>query len=146
MCFRKSLRSTFHISRLRNSGIDPDDYISFCSLRTHSSLLKIPVTELIYVHSKLTIVDDRLVICGSANINDRSMLGDRDSEVCLLIEDQEFEAGVLDGRPVESGRFAGAMRRFLMKEHLGLLGGDRIANDNLVQVRTCGKSFCLLNQ
>ena len=54
---------------------------SFCSLRTHSTLLNTPVTELIYVHSKLLIVDDRLVICGSANINDRSLLGDRDSEV-----------------------------------------------------------------
>ncbi len=30
---------------------------------------------------QLTIVDDRLVICGSANINDRSLLGNRDSEV-----------------------------------------------------------------
>ena len=40
-----------------------------------------PVTELVYIHSKLMIVDDRLVICGSANINDRSMLGSRDSEV-----------------------------------------------------------------
>jgi hypothetical protein len=35
------------------------------------------VTEQIYIHSKLLIVDDRLVICGSANINDRSMLGKR---------------------------------------------------------------------
>ena len=61
---------------------------SFCSLRTHSTLLNTPVTELIYVHSKLLIVDDRLVICGSANINDRSLLGDRDSEVvtCLICQ------------------------------------------------------------
>jgi phosphatidylserine/phosphatidylglycerophosphate/cardiolipin synthase-like enzyme len=44
------------------------------------------VTELIYVHSKLLIADDRLVICGSANINDRSMLGKRDSEVAVIIE------------------------------------------------------------
>lgn len=44
------------------------------------------VTELIYIHSKLLIVDDNLVIAGSANINDRSMLGDRDSEVALVIE------------------------------------------------------------
>ena len=29
------------------------------------------------------IVDDRIVICGSANINDRSMCGDRDSEVSV---------------------------------------------------------------
>lgn len=44
------------------------------------------VTELIYVHSKLLIVDDHLVICGSANINDRSMLGKRDSEIAVIVE------------------------------------------------------------
>jgi phosphatidylserine/phosphatidylglycerophosphate/cardiolipin synthase-like enzyme len=44
------------------------------------------VTELIYVHSKLLIADDKLVICGSANINDRSMLGKRDSEIAVVIE------------------------------------------------------------
>lgn len=44
-----------------------------------------PVTELIYVHSKLLIADDKVVICGSANINDRSLLGKRDSEVCVMI-------------------------------------------------------------
>lgn len=32
------------------------------------------------------IVDDRYVICGSANINDRSMEGNRDSELCLIVE------------------------------------------------------------
>jgi phospholipase D1/2 len=44
------------------------------------------VSELIYVHSKLLIADDRLVICGSANINDRSLLGSRDSEIAVVIE------------------------------------------------------------
>ena len=29
------------------------------------------VTEQIYVHAKLMIIDDSVVICGSANINDR---------------------------------------------------------------------------
>ena len=38
------------------------------------------------MHSKLLIADDRLVICGSANINDRSMLGKRDSEIAVIIE------------------------------------------------------------
>ena len=37
----------------------------------------------IYVHSKLMIIDDRIVVIGSANINDRSLLGSRDSEVWL---------------------------------------------------------------
>lgn len=32
------------------------------------------------------IVDDRIVICGSANINDRSMLGKRDSEIAVIIQ------------------------------------------------------------
>lgn len=33
-----------------------------------------PVTEQIYVHAKMMIVDDRVCIIGSANINDRSMV------------------------------------------------------------------------
>jgi phospholipase D1/2 len=48
------------------------------------------VTELIYVHSKLLIADDQLVICGSANINDRSMLGKRDSEIAVVIKVCEY--------------------------------------------------------
>jgi len=47
-----------------------------------------PVTELIYVHSKLMIVDDEKVLIGSANINDRSLLGSRDSEIAIVIEDE----------------------------------------------------------
>jgi phosphatidylserine/phosphatidylglycerophosphate/cardiolipin synthase-like enzyme len=41
------------------------------------------VRGMIYVHSKLLIVDDEFIVLGSANINDRSMLGDRDSEICV---------------------------------------------------------------
>lgn len=44
---------------------------------------------MIYIHSKIMIVDDKKMIIGSANINDRSMLGKRDSELALLIEDKE---------------------------------------------------------
>ncbi|KAL8233757.1 hypothetical protein R6Q59_019857, partial [Mikania micrantha] len=35
------------------------------------------VTSQVYVHSKLMIVDGRITIIGSANINDRSLLGHR---------------------------------------------------------------------
>jgi phospholipase D1/2 len=46
-----------------------------------------PATEQIYIHSKLMIVDDDIALIGSANINDRSMLGSRDSEMAIVVED-----------------------------------------------------------
>lgn len=36
------------------------------------------------MHSKLMIIDDRLAVIGSSNINDRSLLGSRDSEVLYV--------------------------------------------------------------
>lgn len=38
---------------------------------------------MIYVHAKGIIVDDELVIMGSANINQRSMDGSRDTEIAM---------------------------------------------------------------
>ena len=35
------------------------------------------------------IIDDRIALIGSANINDRSMMGSRDSEIAVVIEDQK---------------------------------------------------------
>ena len=50
---------------------------------------KTPLTEIIYIHSKCMIVDDKYVIIGSANINDRSMLGNRDSEIAIMVQDND---------------------------------------------------------
>ncbi|XP_053671611.1 phospholipase D2 [Anopheles nili] len=113
------------LARLQAAGIEkPGEYISFHSLRTNSMLNGIPVTELIYVHSKLLIADDKIVICGSANINDRSLLGKRDSEVCVLITDESFEEGRMNGESYPCGIYAGKLRKFLFREHLGLLEPD----------------------
>ena len=60
--------------------------------------------EQIYVHSKVFISDDQIAIIGSANLNDRSLLGGRDSEVGVFIEGQEF---------------ARSARLRLWSEHLG---------------------------
>ncbi|XP_050299678.1 phospholipase D2 [Anthonomus grandis grandis] len=110
------------LNRLKTAGIDdPSEYISFYGLRNHSRLNSEPLTELIYVHSKLMIVDDKTVICGSANINDRSLIGKRDSEIAVIIEDETFEDGIMDGKPYPCGKFAGGLRKYLFKEHLGLL-------------------------
>ena len=39
--------------------------------------------QMIYVHSKMMIVDDAYIIVGSANINERSMAGTRDTEIAV---------------------------------------------------------------
>lgn len=39
------------------------------------------------------IVDDRLAIIGSANINERSQRGDRDSELAAVIRDTDMMDG-----------------------------------------------------
>ena len=51
--------------------VDLSNYISFHTLRTHDVLHNRYVTEPIYVHCKAMIVDDKVAIIGSANINDR---------------------------------------------------------------------------
>ncbi|GIZ46370.1 hypothetical protein CKM354_000949800 [Cercospora kikuchii] len=79
------------------------------------------VSEELYIHSKLLIADDRVVICGSANLNDRSQLGDHDSEIAIIIEDnQEFDSQ-MGGRPWKSKVFASTLRRQIFRKHLGLL-------------------------
>ncbi|KNE58807.1 hypothetical protein AMAG_04357 [Allomyces macrogynus ATCC 38327] len=82
------------------------------------------VTEMVYIHTKLMIVDDRHAILGSANINDRSMLGDRDSELAIVISGQG-DAWVPmggDGQEVVVDSAIHDLRMKLMKEHLGQLG------------------------
>ncbi|KAG5645727.1 hypothetical protein DXG03_005423 [Asterophora parasitica] len=79
------------------------------------------VSELLYVHSKLMIVDDERVIMGSANINDRSQKGDGDSEICLVVEDDNRIDSIMDGQPYKASRFAATLRRKLYREHLGLI-------------------------
>uniref|UniRef100_A0A671Y019 Phospholipase n=1 Tax=Sparus aurata TaxID=8175 RepID=A0A671Y019_SPAAU len=95
------------------------NYISFAGLRTHAELEGRLVTELIYVHSKMLIADDNTVIIGSANINDRSMLGKRDSEVAVIIEDSEKVASVMDGQEYEAGAYALQLRLECFRTILG---------------------------
>uniref|UniRef100_A0A8D0AEI2 Phospholipase n=1 Tax=Sander lucioperca TaxID=283035 RepID=A0A8D0AEI2_SANLU len=95
------------------------NYISFAGLRTHAELEGRLVTELIYVHSKMLIADDNTVIIGSANINDRSMLGKRDSEVAVIVEDSEKVASMMDGQEYEAGPYALQLRLECFRTILG---------------------------
>uniref|UniRef100_A0A2K6AW65 Phospholipase n=1 Tax=Macaca nemestrina TaxID=9545 RepID=A0A2K6AW65_MACNE len=97
------------------------NYISFCGLRTHAELEGNLVTELIYVHSKLLIADDNTVIIGSANINDRSMLGKRDSEMAVIVQDTETVPSVMGGEKYQAGRFAQGLRLQCFRVVLGYL-------------------------
>ena len=87
---------------------------SFCPLYFPSCFYH-QVSELIYVHSKMMIVDDRQVIIGSANFNDRSLNGKRDSELAVVVEDTHLIDSVMNGQTYRAGKFAYSMRTALFK-------------------------------
>ncbi|XP_031439630.1 phospholipase D1 isoform X2 [Clupea harengus] len=108
------------ISQLRQEmGDQWMNHISFGGLRTHTELEGRLMTELIYVHSKMLIADDNTVIIGSANINDRSMLGKRDSEVAVIYEDTETVTSVMDGEEYQAGPFGLNLRLECFRMILG---------------------------
>ncbi|CAG8498943.1 7241_t:CDS:10, partial [Ambispora leptoticha] len=87
----------------------------------HQDVNKGYVTEELYIHTKVMIVDDRYVICGSANLNDRSQLGNRDSEVAIWVEDTLTVSTRMNGENYQASKFAYTLRCSLFKEHLGLI-------------------------
>lgn len=108
--------------RLKSIGIEPEDYIQFYSLRQWGRLgpRKTLVTEQLYIHAKCMVVDDRIALIGSANINERSMLGNRDSECAAVVRDTDMVWSTMNGKPYQVGRFPHTLRMRLMREHLGL--------------------------
>lgn len=92
-CQNRSIcRGTTSIfGRLLAEGINPADYITFFSLRQWTKFSSGQLaTEQLYIHAKTMTVDDRLTIIGSANINERSQMGDRDSELAVIIRDTDM--------------------------------------------------------
>lgn len=78
------------------------------------------VTEQCYVHSKLLIVDDAVAIIGSANCNDRSLLGTGDTEIAAVIVDGEAKRMDLgNGVQVITRTFARELRLKLWRKFLG---------------------------
>ena len=119
----------FIYKKLETAGILKSDipkYFKVYGLRQCDILDGCFVTEVIYVHSKLMIVDDRVTIIGSANINDRSMSGKRDSEVAVMVKNTTLIGGRMNGEPYGVGKFSHNLRCCLMMEHLGLLDAQSI--------------------
>ncbi|KKN69239.1 hypothetical protein LCGC14_0443280 [marine sediment metagenome] len=100
---------------------DWSKYLTLLNLRTWGELSGKVVTEQIYVHSKLLIADDRVAILGSANINDRSLLGSRDSELAVVVRDSSAINVALDGvTPSQVSKAVYELRVALWKKHFGL--------------------------
>eukprot|EP00897_Mesotaenium_endlicherianum_P009843 jgi/Mesen1/8888/ME000535S08197 len=74
-------------------GVSPRDFLGFYCLANRevkdpdepepAKPYKPDSNEMIYVHSKMVVADDEYVIVGSANINQRSLDGLRDTEIAL---------------------------------------------------------------
>jgi phospholipase D1/2 len=94
---------------------------------------------MIYVHSKLMIVDDEYILLGSANINQRSLEGSRDSEICI----GAYQSGHVMGSaaaPLPRGQVAG-FRKALWLEHIGVSWClQRLRTDKAASRRWC--SLC----
>ncbi|MBA0695784.1 hypothetical protein Goari_002384 [Gossypium aridum] len=80
---------------------------------------------MIYVHAKMMIVDDEYVIIGSANINQRSMDGARDSEIAM----GAYQPYHLSLREPARGQVHG-FRLSLWYEHLGMLDDTFLAPES----------------
>ena len=106
-------------------------YVTLLNLRNWAQLGERYVTEQVYVHTKLMVVDDLYALFGSANVNDRSLLGERDSEIAVLVMDGESSRADINGkgsqRPVR--KFAHELRMNVWKKLFGITGGVRPAAD-----------------
>ncbi|KAK4479576.1 hypothetical protein RD792_015094 [Penstemon davidsonii] len=113
-------------------GLNPKDYLNFFCLANREKEVKgefvppynpHPDTDyfnsqkhrrfMVYVHSKLMIVDDTYLLIGSANVNQRSMDGKRDTEIAI---------GCYQSTSEEQGTNNGDIRAFRMSlwyEHTG---------------------------
>jgi phospholipase D1/2 len=112
----KTLKSL--VEKVEKLGVKVGDYVRVLGLRTHGvNGGNEPKTEIVYVHSKMMLVDDRMAIVGSANINDRSLLGDRDSEVAVVTFGQDLVHANMNGTQVMVSSKIKKFRTKLWKEH-----------------------------
>ncbi|KAF5943522.1 hypothetical protein HYC85_017599 [Camellia sinensis] len=85
---------------------------------------------MIYVHAKMMIVDDEYIIIGSANINQRSMDGARDTEIAM----GGYQPHHLSTNQPARGQIYG-FRMALWYEHLGIVDDAFLHPENLECVR-----------
>eukprot|EP01006_Ploeotia_vitrea_P003510 TRINITY_DN112744_c0_g1_i1.p1 TRINITY_DN112744_c0_g1~~TRINITY_DN112744_c0_g1_i1.p1 ORF type:complete len:928 (-),score=114.69 TRINITY_DN112744_c0_g1_i1:138-2516(-) len=129
----KTIEMMYHriAKAIRDFNVDakPTDYLNFYCLGNReldyqppgkpsdelSQTLTTSKRFMIYVHSKMFIVDDEYILIGSANINERSMCGDRDTEIAVGMHQPQAPMG---SNGLQNGDVA-AFRKSLFVEHAG---------------------------
>ncbi|WP_343733117.1 phospholipase D-like domain-containing protein [Duganella sp.] len=118
------------------------EYVTLLNLRNWHEFTGNFVTEQIYVHSKVMIVDDRFALLGSANINDRSLLGERDSELAVLVMDDDTKRADINGKgsnqPVRV--FAHELRIKIWNKIFGITCGVRAADELKTAIESPGQA------
>ncbi|XP_010523062.1 PREDICTED: phospholipase D beta 1 [Tarenaya hassleriana] len=113
-------------------GIDHSGTGSPSSANTPQVLSKKSRRFMIYVHSKGMVVDDEYVVIGSANINQRSMEGTRDTEIAMGAYQPQHTWARKQSGP--RGQIYG-YRMSLWAEHMGTLEECFTQPDSLECVR-----------
>jgi len=129
-----------------NSKASPTDYLAFFCIAKQESPDTVPeslkkpdddsvagkarehMRFMIYVHSKMAIFDDEYIILGSANINERSMGGNRDSEMAIGAYQPE------QTREKKGDEIDGDLRSFrlaLWAEHTGIHSPEHLKPSSL---------------
>jgi phospholipase D1/2 len=133
----------YMINEVRNAAAavnkNWDDYLSFCFLMRSDAagenspppslsynwrdlaplkngrmdLCRTNQRYMVYIHCKLMIIDDRFLILGSANANERSMAGDRDTEICVAMWPSSSRVESKCESDIQG------LRQRLLTEHLG---------------------------
>ncbi|CAF2224040.1 hypothetical protein IGI04_030345 [Brassica rapa subsp. trilocularis] len=120
------------IKHMDLENVNPQDYLNFYCLGNREELPSdqncvsssgemVPASQkwgrfMIYVHAKGMVVDDEYVLLGSANINQRSMAGSRDTEIAMGAYQNHQTWGHRNKHP--RGQVYG-YRMSLWAEHMG---------------------------
>ncbi|KAL9276383.1 hypothetical protein ACSQ67_026066 [Phaseolus vulgaris] len=106
-------REPFKTDFLSSSNLPPDNGETISASQKFRRFM-------IYVHAKGMVVDDEYVILGSANINQRSMAGSRDTEIAMGAYQPRHTWSAKKGHP--HGQVYG-YRMSLWAEHTGSIEG-----------------------
>ncbi|KAL4361523.1 hypothetical protein GQ457_04G032110 [Hibiscus cannabinus] len=108
----------FCLANREKDGYQPPGNESPRSANTPESQSRKSRRFMIYVHSKGMIVDDEYIIVGSANINQRSLEGTRDTEIAMGAYQPQYTWAAKHSSPL--GQIYG-YRMSLWAEHTGVV-------------------------